>query len=386
MEVTVKLKHIIIPVIVIFITLFGLIFEIKNTVNNPSFDIAFIYPGTGLAVDSEQKFIWETLNEVQNNYIFDESELMYELISLEHLNANTISESQLETLANKNEVIILLGDSYNKEIKDVSKDYDDTYFVLVNNTSDISGDNIINIDFNTANEIKTAATLLSSVSTTKQALYISTTPAEENIDNYNLFVNNCSGCTVEYYYIANSGDSEKIIQDLTNYFTLGYDIAYVEDSVVYNLAVIAAKDVQVLINEENKKIEESKTTTESQNTTNETQTANITTPTTEQTNVVEEIKPIYLQDKIYVIGNNFDMYAEGVYEDTNLDFAFNEADSSVVYETFTYNLYSTFNTIFTEIINESVTTNSYLLEPIKVSEIKLEIENNSNTEVISTNE
>lgn len=358
MEVTVKLKHIIIPLIVIIITLFGLTSELQNNMNNPTLDVAYIYPGNGLATDSNQKFIWETLSEVQNNYSFDEKTNKYDLISLEHLNVETISESQLQTLANKNEIVILYGDSYNKELEEVLVNNQNTYFILIDNTSDITSSNIISIDLNHNNEIKAAATALSGVTKTNKALYVSTTPIEQNAENYELFTTYCTNCEVEYYYVANSNDSAKILGDLKAYFTEGYDIAYVEDSIVYNLVTIAAKEIQMVINEENKAVEENKKST---------------TPV--------EIEEVYIQDNIYVIGNNFDMYGEGIYEDTNMDLSYNELDKSVILETYTYNLYETFMTIFTEVINEEVTQNAYVLEPIKVSDIKIKLQEQNPEEV-----
>lgn len=393
MEVTLKLKHLIIPLIVIIITFIGLIFELENTINNTTLDMTFIYSGSELTIDSEEKFIWSSLNEIQNSYALEDKTTSYNAISLDYLNVNTISESQLESLSYKNEIVVIFGDHYNTEIESILQKNSDTNFILIDNTADITEENVININLDKEQEITTSAKKLAANSKTKQLIYVSSIPMDDNMDNYNLFIENSQGCNVAYYYVPNVNDSTAILTALAEYFYLGYDGVYVEDASVYDLVVTAAKDAQVSIIEETLALEESQTPTseealtdtttdgevEVETTTTEEPTSETDATTEEDPTAVaeeevseteEEIVDLYKQDTIHVVGNYFDNYIDGVYEDTNLDLTYDYLDKSVVLETYTYDLVTTLTTIIDQILSGDIKKNSYTLEPIPVSSVR----------------
>lgn len=378
MEVTLKLKHLIIPLIVIAITFVGLIAELENTINNTTLDMTFIYSGSELTIDSEEKFIWSALNEIQNTYELETKTESYNAISLDYLNVNTISESQLESLSYKNEIVVIFGDHYNTEIKSILQKNSNTNFILIDNTAEIKEENVININIDKDQEIATSAKNLATKSQTKQLLYVSTIPMDDNMDNYNLFIENASGSNVAYYYVPNINDSTAILTALSEYFYLGYDGVYVEEASVYNLVVSAAKDAQVAIIEETTAAAESETdptiedTTETDGVAEESQTleAEPTATSEEEAKKEEVIGDKYKQDNIYVVGNYFDNYIDGIYEDTNLDLTYDYLDKSVVLETYTYDLVSTLSTIIDQILSGNIKENSYTLEPIPASSIR----------------
>ncbi len=260
MEIKMQLKHLVIVGIVVLYT-FGTIFiQLTNELYNPTLNVAFIYNKTSLFEENEASSIWSTLEEIQQYYNSQTGIKDFDTMQLENANITPEMSSRLSEYATKNEMIVLLGDSYNSVIWDIVKNNPNTKFIMINSEFKNNANNLHKIDIDFNDKISNVTRKISQVTGTKKVLYVDT--KSETRDLFSSFVNKMNALDpkieVIRYQVDNIDNKVDIKNKLTEYYKDGIDFVYVENQELNKIVIETTKGVQEEINDNLLAIKEAK--------------------------------------------------------------------------------------------------------------------------------
>ncbi len=241
-----QLKHLIIVGIVVIYTFGSIFFQLANELYNPTLNVAFVYNKTNLLSENEASNIWTNLEAIQQNYNKSNLNSQYDGMQLENVNISSEMKSKINEYALKNEVVVLLGDSYNDIIGEIIKNNPQTKFIMIDSNYNREYLNLKTIDVNNKEKYNFIANKVASSTKTKKVLYVETNDSIS--DNYNIFTNEIQKINpeieVHYLIVDNIDDKVEIKNKLTNLYTMGIDYVYVDNQELNKIVIETTRDIQ----------------------------------------------------------------------------------------------------------------------------------------------
>ncbi len=246
MEIKMQLKHLIIVGIVVIYTFGSIFLQLANELYNPTLNVAFVYNKTNLLSENEASSIWTNMETIQQNYNKNNLNNQYDGMQLENVNISSQMKSKINEYALKNEVVVLLGDSYNDIIGETIKNNPQTKFIMIDSNYDREYMNLKTIDVNNQEKYNFIANKVAGETKTKKVLYVETN--ESISDNYNIFTDEIQKINpeidVQYLMVNNIDDKVEIKNKLTDLYATGIDYVYVDNQELNKIVIETTRDIQ----------------------------------------------------------------------------------------------------------------------------------------------
>lgn len=257
MEVKLQLKHLIIVGIVVIYTFGAIFLELTNELYNPTLNVAFVYNKTNLFEDNEATNIWTSLEKIQTEYnkksdseLQQNPEYRYDNIQLQNVNISSSMSTKLSEYAAKNEVIVLLGNSYNQIISEIIRNNPTTKFILIDSGYKGEFSNLQKIDIDYQAKFDKITGEIKANTETKKILYVDTKQEDDTL--YALFENEMNSLNDDYdiirYQVKNIDDKVEVKNDLLKLYDQGIDYVYVENQELNKVVIETTQEVQDEIN------------------------------------------------------------------------------------------------------------------------------------------
>ncbi len=246
MEIKMQLKHLIIVGIVVIYTFGSIFLQLANELYNPTLNVAFVYNKTNLLSENEASSIWTNMETIQQNYNKNNLNNQYDGMQLENVNISSQMKSKINEYALKNEVVVLLGESYNDIIGETIKNNPQTKFIMIDSNYDREYMNLKTIDVNNQEKYNFIANKVAGETKTKKVLYVETN--ESISDNYNIFTDEIQKINpeidVQYLMVNNIDDKVEIKNKLTDLYATGIDYVYVDNQELNKIVIETTRDIQ----------------------------------------------------------------------------------------------------------------------------------------------
>lgn len=345
MEIKIKLKHLIIPIIVFTISFVVIINDYRLVLTNPTFDVGFLYTSDNLYDKNDELLLLDTLTSFTSEQVNAGNS-----VKLETSSFNSINMSKLSELSNRSELIILSHTNITDDLKDFFAENMDTFYILYN--CDYEGDfsdNVAAINLDSKSASNQAAVDLLNVSETGKYLYVSTTAKDEEYEHFNDTITKANEKNEVYYYQIDDVDNNTLIRsNILEYLNQGIDSIYVSDPRVSDIVIETSLSVQQDIEAYNDYLIDFQQEKEENK---------------DSTAVLEE--PKYEQNQINVITNTFKNVNNGLYYDENSNGIKEENDFSVVETSYVFDLEDTILSIRDMLVTDSFKFKEFNIKPIK---------------------
>ncbi len=260
MEIKMQLKHLIIVGIVVIYTFGSIFLQLANELYNPTLNVAFVYNKTNLLSENEASNIWTNLESIQQDYNKSNLNIQYDGMQLENVNISSQMKSKLNEYALKNEVVVLLGDSYNDIIGEIIKNNPQTKFIMIDSNYDREFLNLKTIDINNQEKYNFIADKIAKTTKTKKVLYVETN--ERISDNYSIFTDEIQKIDpkieVRYLMVDNIDDKVEVKNKLTDLYAKGIDYVYVDNQELNKIVIETTRDIQKEIDDNEAAIKDAK--------------------------------------------------------------------------------------------------------------------------------
>ncbi len=260
MEIKMQLKHLIIVGIVVIYTFGSMFLQLANELYNPTLNVAFVYNKTNLLSENEASNIWTNLETIQQNYNKSNLNSQYDGMQLENVNISSEMKSKINEYALKNEVVVLLGDSYNEIIGEIIKNNPQTKFIMIDSNYDREYLNLKTIDVNNKEKYNFIADKIANATKTKKVLYVETNDSIS--DNYNIFTDEIQKIDpeidIQYLMVNNIDDKVEIKNKLTDLYATGIDYVYVDNQELNKIVIETTRDIQKEIDDNEAAIKDAK--------------------------------------------------------------------------------------------------------------------------------
>ncbi len=370
MEVNLKLKHLIIPLIVFLISFISVTNNFRIAIMNPTFDVGYLYNYTNLYDETDELLL---LNDI-TNYANNESNLSN--LNLETSSFNNINISKLKELSNRSELIIISNTEITEELVKFFNENSNTYFVLYNCKNDkVLPDNVVTISLDYSKVVEDAAINLSDDSVTNKYLYVTT---DKFVDDYSTFediVKSEFESSEVFIYNINDVDNNTVIRsDIDDYLENGVDSIYIADPRVNDIVISTVLNIQheIITNQSELQIDQAddKITNEEDDNSSQSQEDKNTSQSDEDDNTsqseedtVEDLK--YKQEKINIVNNSYNYKNNGMYFDENKNGLFDNDDLSVVKNSYIFDVSNAINAIDTMIQEDTFIHKDFDILPTK---------------------
>ncbi len=334
MYVKVRLKHIIIPFIVLIITIVSLVgYNIKNVISN-SFEVAYLYQNDDLVDHSEQAYIFNILNEVKQEVDKPTP------INLESSELSNTSIQRWNKIVARNDLIIIDNLSITDVMSNSFNRYKEKTFILINEDYSSNLENVANIKINYNYIVKQAAMELVKTNENHQYLYVGVNNDNEQYTLFQKIIHKYDNkAIISELNIENAADNITIRNKMNDEFSKGFGSIYIADSIVSQIIIKTGLNYQNnLIKIENKNVEDKEKLKE-----------NID----KEKNGVNVKQRYEIFKHMHIITNTYNDISSGLYVDLNENgIKDEENDKSIVQASYTYNLHDTLKELINIIIKD----------------------------------